>query len=297
MSKIWIIAPNDNNKFFDEVWNYNKVQNNISIGWDKLPIDYHTLSKDTQTKLAKEKYPKRRESNIRNMFDFFYNQIEIDDIIIARKGIKIIVGVGTVIKKAYHDAGSILSKEYGHRDILEVNWLPFESINLEEQLLQMTIVPITMVELPKELHVFFENVISEQSNASIYFSDSLAKDTENIGNEGKIKERFQTYVERDSKFAKAYKYKYIIVNKEIQCKGCGDVNYIDKYNIEPIKFLELHHLKPLSMRKSMENAETFEKDVVLLCPNCHTAIHRLLLKNNLQEMSLEEFRKQIEVDY
>ncbi|QHT67408.1 hypothetical protein GXP67_12570 [Rhodocytophaga rosea] len=68
----------------------------------------------------------------------------------------------------------------------------------------------------------------------------------------------------------------------------------DFYNINPSEFLDFHHITPLSLRKSSVNTITSEKDVVLLCPNCHTAIHKQMSSKRVARINLIDFKKELE---
>lgn len=68
------------------------------------------------------------------------------------------------------------------------------------------------------------------------------------------------------------------------------VNYFVKYVTLILKdigkdFIEAHHSKPISEMK--ENEKTKIEDIVLLCSNCHSMIHRKrpwLSKNNIRRL-------------
>jgi predicted HNH restriction endonuclease len=95
--------------------------------------------------------------------------------------------------------------------------------------------------------------------------------------------------ERDLKFRNEYKAKYDSIKS---CEGCN-VDYTSKYSIPATDFLELHHIIPLYLRAKDHNTIIRENDVVLLCPNCHSAIHKLMLENEEKVLYIEEFRKRI----
>jgi len=65
------------------------------------------------------------------------------------------------------------------------------------------------------------------------------------------------------------------------CQVCG-FNFGDKYGYHGKDFIELHHLKLLSLQKGGKT--TFLKDVRLVCSNCHRMLHR---KNPKSKMLLE----------
>ena len=60
-------------------------------------------------------------------------------------------------------------------------------------------------------------------------------------------------------------------NNKLYCEICG-FNFLEKYGEIGKDFIEVHHTKPISEMK--ENERTKIKDIVLLCSNCHSMIHR-----------------------
>ncbi|NLR53506.1 restriction endonuclease, partial [Citrobacter freundii] len=59
------------------------------------------------------------------------------------------------------------------------------------------------------------------------------------------------------------------------CDIC-DIEYLKKYNK---KYIEAHHKVPLHTFQEQHIITT--KDFVLLCPNCHKAVHLYLREENL----------------
>ena len=73
------------------------------------------------------------------------------------------------------------------------------------------------------------------------------------------------------------------------CEICG-FSFVDKYGDIGKDFIEAHHIKPVSEMK--EGESTNINDLVMVCSNCHSMIHRrklgwirmkseILLKNNV----------------
>lgn len=58
---------------------------------------------------------------------------------------------------------------------------------------------------------------------------------------------------------------------DLFCEVCG-FKFTDKYGDLGIDFIEAHHIKPLSQMNS--NEKTKLEDIVMLCSNCHSMIHR-----------------------
>lgn len=60
-------------------------------------------------------------------------------------------------------------------------------------------------------------------------------------------------------------------NGRLYCEICG-FDFSDIYGEIGIDFIEAHHTKPVSQME--ENEKTKIEDIVMLCSNCHSMIHR-----------------------
>ena len=60
-------------------------------------------------------------------------------------------------------------------------------------------------------------------------------------------------------------------NNKLFCEACG-FDFSDKYVDLGIGFIEAHHIKPIAKMK--QNEKTKIEDIVMLCSNCHSMIHR-----------------------
>jgi predicted HNH restriction endonuclease len=302
MDNIWIISPsrNDDEKNFNEIWKHNTENNNISIGWSKLPENYADLPQSKQLELVKRHYPKistpSKVAHVTRTFEYFYKSIGVGDFVVARFGKSKIVGIGIVTQKSIFNENSILAIKYNHPHICGINWFYTQEINYEEKNSYKAL-PIKTI-VPRELSKFSEkvqNIITEYVADKQVYQLPSDEEKELSAFEGKIIEkwRMNRFIERSSKLVQDYKQKYIIGKKQQNCQGCEKDN-AKQYGIEPINFLELHHINPLAGRKDIENSITKEQDVVLLCPNCHTAIHKMMLqRKEIKSMSLDEFKKRI----
>ncbi len=93
--------------------------------------------------------------------------------------------------------------------------------------------------------------------------------------------------ERNRKFVADYKRKHQGVT---HCPGCSiDIGHL--YGLRTIQLLELHHIVPFS--KIKEKRKMREEDAILLCPNCHRAIHKYMVRDKLDNITLEEFKIKI----
>lgn len=124
MTRYWVIAPieSKNAEFFETVWNFDLANGLVSIGWSELG----DVSKAPRTSLLESvrtafpEKPPQTQSLIANMLWAFYHDIEPGDHVIARRGRKILAGVGRVTAPAVHSPGR--NPATSHAGFLSVAW-------------------------------------------------------------------------------------------------------------------------------------------------------------------------------
>ena len=124
MPRYWVIAPVESKppELFDRVWDFDLANNCISIGWNNLG-DFSKLSKDAlAAKIAKAfpEKPAQTKSLITNMNWSFFHEIAPGDIIIARRGRKILAAVGQVTSRATYSPGK--SPVHTDSHFIQVDW-------------------------------------------------------------------------------------------------------------------------------------------------------------------------------
>jgi predicted Mrr-cat superfamily restriction endonuclease len=85
----WAIAPWENKKPWEEIWQFDRANNLISIGWPRLG-NVVALDEDQIRERIKTRYPKfkpKRINYIIGQFRFF-REIKVGHIILARRGRK-----------------------------------------------------------------------------------------------------------------------------------------------------------------------------------------------------------------
>ena len=129
MAKNWVMAPLENEPgHFDQVWKYDRENNVISIGWDVGGFD--------SPKELKSRYQERArvnenwtETGFRQLKAFWYD-IKPGDRIIARRGRKKIVGIGTVVGSPFYSPKMKVEQagtfEPDHAYFLPTEWKDFE---------------------------------------------------------------------------------------------------------------------------------------------------------------------------
>lgn len=106
MARYWVIAPHRYSRkpdVFEKFWKYDLENNVISIGWGSEFGDVSKFSKSTlEKRLRRSNYRGSHKTFVFNKIWDFYHNIKKGDIVIARRGCKIIAAIGTVTQTAYH---------------------------------------------------------------------------------------------------------------------------------------------------------------------------------------------------
>lgn len=89
--------------------------------------------------------------------------------------------------------------------------------------------------------------------------------------EGKIMLIKHLRRERNVKLIELSKKKFIERHGHLYCEVCG-FNFEKTYGELGKNFIEAHHLKPVSQMN--ENEKTSIDDIIMVCSNCHSMIHR-----------------------
>jgi len=155
-----------------------------------------------------------------------------------------------------YEAGNIISKFYSAYDLPEDTQLKsdiidmlriYESISYNEGM------PTTQAEIEND--------------------EEKYKDYEDLRNF-----RFHKRIERNRQLSKKV--------KQLQgytCKVCG-LNFVDKYGVIGKKFIEAHHLKPISSLTKDRVQLDARTDFTVLCSNCHSMIHRTADPSDLEAL-------------
>ncbi|MCJ7443746.1 MAG: EVE domain-containing protein [Methanotrichaceae archaeon] len=132
-----------------------------------------------------------------------------------------------------------------------------------------------LIEMPEESLSSIESTVDADL-------DSILEEEELF--EGKKVQKFTNYYERNSKLrSKA------ILFHGFKCMAC-DFDFEQKYGERGSKYIEVHHLNPVSSLEKETRIDP-EIEMAVVCSNCHRMIHRR--KDDV--LSLEELRKIIRV--
>jgi predicted HNH restriction endonuclease len=118
--------------------------------------------------------------------------------------------------------------------------------------------------------------LSEQGFSEHQKSEVLVKGFEDIAiEEGSRMEVRGTILKRSRILRKMAVAHFSDVNGSISCSGCGFVAE-NVYGAGARGLIEIHHLKPLFLRKGWQVRASVREAlryVVPLCPNCHRVVH------------------------
>lgn len=103
-------------------------------------------------------------------------------------------------------------------------------------------------------------------------------DPDPFGFEGEQKLVIHRSIERDRKLRTAKIIHFLDIHGEIFCELCK-FNFKNRYPFLLTDIIEVHHIIPLAKLK--KGCETHVSDLMLLCSNCHFAIHQGDAEKNL----------------
>ena len=151
----WVIAPQDstNPEFFQAAWDWDFEHSTIAIGWPQMG-DISQLSRDQLDAKYAEAYPGRRKGVATkdcNALWRFYHDMSPGDVVIARRGRKLIAGVGEVSSAAFYDEEQgrkrirNLTNEFSS-NFIRVSWRPGAAREFDDQVFGF----FTMYEIAEE---------------------------------------------------------------------------------------------------------------------------------------------------
>ncbi len=126
-------------------------------------------------------------------------------------------------------------------------------------------------------------------NSKPYSSDSKKNiaDNDPFAFEGERKLEIHKKIERDSKLRNQKISTFIDQNGSLFCELC-EFNFIKTYDFLKVDIIEVHHIVPLATLSNKTKNKL--SDLMLLCSNCHFAIHQGDAEENLL-IAMEHFEK------
>lgn len=124
MPRYWVMAPVESKpqELFDKVWQFDLIQNVISIGWKQLG-DVTAMTRDELAEAVTSAYPDKPSQTkglYTNMLWAFYHEMLPGDYVVARRGRKKLAGVGKITGPAVYSPGK--NQDVGHPGFIEVAW-------------------------------------------------------------------------------------------------------------------------------------------------------------------------------
>jgi Endonuclease NucS C-terminal domain len=124
LPRYWVIAPFESSPTdaFDRVWQFDLANNLISIEWSRLG-DLSKASRDEIGNLVVQNYgekPRATQALYVNMLWNFYHEIAPGDVVVARRGRKMLAAVGKVTQRAVFEPGK--NPNSTHSAFLRVAW-------------------------------------------------------------------------------------------------------------------------------------------------------------------------------
>ncbi len=124
MPRYWVMAPVESKpqNLFDAVWQFDRDQNVISIGWSELG-DITSMTRGELAQSVAATYPDKplqTKGLYTNMLWAFYHEMLPGDYVIARRGRKTLAGVGRIAGPATYAPGR--NSYVGHPGFLDVAW-------------------------------------------------------------------------------------------------------------------------------------------------------------------------------
>jgi restriction system protein len=129
LRRYWLIAPfsSQNTDLYDQVWEHDLEHGRISIGWHQVG-DISNMDKGQLASAVANAFPAKpaaTKSLYTNMLWMFMHVIQPNDIVLARRGRKILAGVGKVTRSGYYSPG--LNPLLGtaprlHPNFIDVEW-------------------------------------------------------------------------------------------------------------------------------------------------------------------------------
>jgi predicted HNH restriction endonuclease len=294
--KFWKVAAGESGVDWEEF----RAENCIKIGFG-LTSDLNTLITNKST--YKDFRNKTRDINVTDhaakMLWDFLNNLQIGDVVVIHGGGREIYDLA-IVTSSYQFNPHTKNGYWHFRGVEFLNLGSKKFVNAFER--RSTIYELNSEKINEILYLYnlneekLEAVIKEITKPYKIISnqEEYAKFTppELIGMEGRRVEviKRHLYIERDRGFVEKYKQLFIVKQGKTQCQACGfDCEKYYNFGLKAENFLQLHHIEKLANREGTENTETYAKDVVLLCPNCHIAIHRLMEKED-KVISVEELQ-------
>jgi 5-methylcytosine-specific restriction endonuclease McrA len=270
MKKAWAIAPWDvREPLWEDIWRFDYDNNLISIGWSWLG-NVITLDEDQIRERIRIRQPKDESTQpgyIIRQFRFLHKEIKPGHIILARKGLKQIAGLGVVpdAGDSYFDSTKAKQSnipDYHHTNFLPVMWIrDFKPIEYKKAVFLLpAIAPFENREILKAVERYFKKEISD---SKVSLQNSAICDIASAPIGSKVPDRAEIVgyrYQRDDRVRR-----FVIEQAKGVCEYCGKLGFLLP---DGGHYLEAHHVIALSNQGS----DTTD-NVIALCPSDHREAH------------------------
>jgi hypothetical protein len=270
MPRYWVIAPYfaHLSEEWERIWDFDLQNRIISIGWSRLGDIRKYDKKQLNARVDRVYYrltPGARTNYFKVVWSF-YHDVKQGDLVIARRGRKIIAAVGTVTRTAYYDPKKIANIQLEHHfaNHIGVRW---HDVPRNKAFKQMVFGMQTLYGISEDRYTEFV----ESQNTLPQDLSATAEEDEASFPEGKEVYRVHRSRERDSKVVEVAKRARIIKDPLLRCEVCA-FSFVERYGELGEGFIEAHHAVPLSQQ--LGEIETKAEDIALVCSNCHRMLHR-----------------------
>ncbi|MBN1328663.1 MAG: HNH endonuclease [Candidatus Heimdallarchaeota archaeon] len=231
----WIISPFDSTEnYFTNMWNYDLENNVVSIGWSKIGDPSRFKEINLLVDELKKVYPegKRPYNKMASMIWDFYHNIEPNDILLARKGLSKLIGIGIVKSRAYYDREEGIkatnnSNEY-YPNFIKVDWSEID-LDLESNVLRYT-----LEKIDEDTYTSYTNQLAFIGNKNTWVHE-IVKAFEKLGGGVIDSKDLYDYIEQNTKRELAENWRQNI-NKiiRIHSSDSNDNQYTGKDYFEKI---------------------------------------------------------------
>jgi len=268
MKPVWAIAPYESKyrKLWEIIWQFNRTNKRIAIGWSDLG-NVVALDEDQLKEKIKTEFPEkttREISSIAGQFRYF-REIKVGHIILARRGVKQIVGLGVVTKTHYDDptkAKKANIVDYNYRNCLSVMWKEdFEPRPVPKNVLHQNVVmPVKDPKILKMVEKYFKE---ESSDLEVSLQNSAIDDIPSAPIGSKVPGRTPTAGSRYQRDEEVRRF--VIEQAKGACEYCRELGFVLS---DGSHYLEAHHIIALAK----QGPDTVE-NVIALCPSDHREAH------------------------
>ncbi len=300
MKRYWVISPfhSKKRKIFEKVWEYDLKNGTVAIGWEELGDTTGMSESELKSKYI-EVY-----GNLKmfNTFWKYWHDVSPGDIIIARQGMKKLIGIGTVERKAYYNEEKGRKR---HANMTEVSHSNFIDVKWEEKKIdfdRIVFSRITTYEISEEKYnSLIKAKISEEERETATKKEIYEKEKEI---EQKIIEIIKEYKNLKSRDINEANTKRIFIEPllkslgwnisdidEVEAEapvfGGSNVDYSLKINKKPEIYLECKALKKsIYDDKFISQAVTYAfKDGVIWCILTNGIDYRIYKSDEKRTMS------------